>query len=333
MLNNGIEANGRAVWADVEAAPLVSAVITTHNREPGMVVRAVKSALNQTYPNMELIVVDDSSPSFARRAEVERSVRGLSDAILYLKHEACQGACAARNTGLSHAKGCYVGFLDDDDEWLPAKIEAQVRAFDSEDTALVYGRNIIIVDPVHREFVSGDQGASGYIFEELIKSNFIGGTSNPLIKRACIDAVGDFDIRMASCQDYDLWLRLAVKYPVRFIDAPLLRYHVHPGDRISGDAEKKISGYERLNMKYAAYIHGDSDTWYMRNRVLIPFYLAHYGRRRAAALWLSCIRKRPGRMADHLNGLAMIALGHERYTAARSRLGEIYHTLRGDQRA
>ena len=136
MLNN-TEANGNGEHMEAEITPisshcgnpLVSAIITTHNRGPDMVLRAVNSVLGQTYQNIEVIVVDDSLPSFAQRAEVERSVRSISDSILYLKHEACKGACAARNTGLNHAKGIYVGFLDDDDEWVPMKIEEQLKGF------------------------------------------------------------------------------------------------------------------------------------------------------------------------------------------------------------
>lgn len=95
---------------------LVSDIITTHNREPGMILRAVNSVLNQTYQNIELIVVDDSALSFPQSAEAEHSVCSISVGILYLKHEYCQGACAARNTGLRHANGSYVSLLDDDDE-------------------------------------------------------------------------------------------------------------------------------------------------------------------------------------------------------------------------
>ena len=70
---------------------LVSAIITTHNRAPGMVLRAVKSVLNQTYTNMELIVVDDSDSDFSERTEVERVVKEASDKIRYIRHEENRG--------------------------------------------------------------------------------------------------------------------------------------------------------------------------------------------------------------------------------------------------
>ena len=292
-----------------------------------MVLRAVNSVLNQTYQNIELIVVDDSLPSFAQRAEVEQSVRSISDDILYLKHDVCQGACAARNTGLRHAKGYYVGFLDDDDEWMPTKIEAQLKGFGDDQIALVYGK-VIEVDETNSSRIINDQGESGYVFESLLKSQYIGSTSNPLIKRACIEAVGAFDVLMEARQDYDLYLRLALRYPLQFIDVPVLRYHVHSGKRISTNDKKRIQGYERLLAKYEAYINRDNDTWYMQHRGLIPYYLRQYGRRKALALLISCVRKCPGYFLSNSKLLCRIILGDDLYTAVRSGLADLFHKLR-----
>ena len=288
MLNN-TEPNGRAEYMEDRTTPasprhgdpLVSAIMTTHNREPDMVLRAVYSVLNQTHQNMELIVVDDSSPSFARRAEVEQSVRSVSDDILYLKHEVCQGPCAARNTGLRHAKGTYVGFLDDDDEWMPTKVEEQLRGFHDENT------------------------------EKLLRFNFIGPTSGPLIKKECIDAVGGFDVLMESSQDYDLWLRLAMKYPIQYIDIPLLRCHIHSGKRIMTDDEKRIRGVERILSKYAEYFNADRNAWYSRGIILMPHYLNVFGRKKALALWFSCVKKCPEKISYNFKLLATIIIGHE----------------------
>ena len=321
MLKKSIELDKKEKYVEeynaqalpIHSNPLVSAIITTHNREPGMVLRAVNSVLNQTYQNIELIVVDDSSPSFTRRTEVEQSVRGISDGILYLKHEFCQGACAARNSGLSHAKGDYVGFLDDDDEWLPSKIEEQLKGFIDDNIALVYNPMIILDEKINRTYISRSRGESGYVFETLIKSNYIGSTSNPLIKKECIESVGTFDVQMESYQDYDLYLRLALKYLIQYIDEPLIKYHIHSGKRISTDAEKKIEGGEQLILKYEEYINKDNDTWYMRHRGLIPFYLEQYGRKKALDILISCFKKRPGYCMSNSKLLGRIILGNDLY--------------------
>ena len=337
MLNN-TESNNKAKCVEAETTPatphhdepLVSAIITTHNREPGLVLRAVNSVLNQTYQNIELIVVDDSSPSFTQREEVERSIRSISDDIVYLKHEFCQGACAARNTGLNHANGYYVGFLDDDDEWVPTKIEEQIKGFCDNNIGLVYSQIILIDDENHTERLGAPRHENGYVFEKLLKRNIIGSTSNPLIKKDCLESVGGFDALMESCQDYDLWLRIALKYPVQIIDAPLLIYHIHPGKRISTDDKKRINGIERIFSKYADYFKNDNEAWYARSIMLIPHYQKLYGRKKALALWISCVKKCPGKIPDNFKKLVAIVFGIDSYSYAR--LVALYHMLRGRKR-
>ena len=106
--------------------PLVSAVIPTYNR-PSLVLGAVKSALNQTHPNMEVIVVVDGPDNSTHRALGEIADPRIR--IITLPQH--QGACGARNAGVQAAKGEWVAFLDDDDEWLPAKTELQLSAAQS----------------------------------------------------------------------------------------------------------------------------------------------------------------------------------------------------------
>ena len=97
---------------------LVTVVITTYKRPPEIVNRAIQSVLMQTYPHIELIVVDDSPADYELREETARLVTGIGGNTRYIQHEKNLGACAARNTGLKHANGVYIAFLDDDDEWL-----------------------------------------------------------------------------------------------------------------------------------------------------------------------------------------------------------------------
>lgn len=115
---------------------MVSVIVSSYNRPPSIVMRAVNSALKQTYPNIEIIVVDDSTSSYPLRNEVERAIRSVSDQVSYIKHQKNEGACAARNTGLQNSKGYFVAFLDD--EWLPQKIEKQLEGFSNDNIALVF---------------------------------------------------------------------------------------------------------------------------------------------------------------------------------------------------
>ena len=134
---------------------LVTAVITTHKRPPEIVERALKSILIQTYKNIEIFVVDDSPAEYELRSAVKNMVESYADRnVTYIAHKKCMGACAARNTGLEAANGEFIGYLDDDDEWFPIKIEEQLKGFDSEDVALVYCGNNVFYE------------STGEIFEE-----------------------------------------------------------------------------------------------------------------------------------------------------------------------
>jgi len=193
---------------------LVSVIIPTHNRPSHIVMRAIKSVVNQTYKNIEIIIVDDSDCDFPQRMEVANSIKSISSTIKYIKHASSRGGCAARNTGLKNAKVYYVAFLDDDDQWLPDKIEEQLRVFDNPNIALVYCGTIVRNEGINCQYVRNSVYKRGLVYEYLIRNNnFIGGSSNPLIKKDCLNEIGGFDEDMQSQQDYDLWLRLTKYYP------------------------------------------------------------------------------------------------------------------------
>ena len=144
---------------------LVTAVVTTYNRVPHVVLRAVDSVLGQTYPELEIVVVDDSDADYPLRDELERSVLERSEQILYVRHESHRGANAARNTGLAHVRGSYVAFLDDDDEWYPRKIEKQMERFVDEDICLVYCRCRHVFETDEVSYVPDAKFFSGNVFE------------------------------------------------------------------------------------------------------------------------------------------------------------------------
>ena len=125
--------------------PLVSAIIPTHNR-PDLVVRAVKTALNQSHANMEVIVVVDGPDDSTSKALADLSDSRIQ--VITLPHQ--QGACAATNAGVQAARGEWVAFLDDDDEWLPRKTELQLAAARSSTHRVpVVSCRIVARTPLH----------------------------------------------------------------------------------------------------------------------------------------------------------------------------------------
>lgn len=290
---------------------MISVIITTYKREPALIVRAINSVLNQTYRDIEIIVVDDSPADYLLRNDVERAVyecqkddEGIH--ISYIQHERNRGACAARNTGIDLAKGEYIAFLDDDDEWLPEKLEKQIQVMLSKDVALVYCGRICKNDITGESVVEKTFYCKGDIFTQLLYSNFVGSTSFPLLKSDCLKQIGGFDEKMLSAQDYDVWLRIAEKYQIDYVAEPLVIYHEHDGEQITTNPIKKISGLERLNAKYEDYLEHNRNLWHRRKINITPFYAMAGDKGKAFHLWLACVRKCPEKIIENLKYLRLI---------------------------
>ena len=234
---------------------MVSAIITTYKRPPEVVERAAKSVLNQTYSDVELIIVDDSPASYELRDSVHYMASSLGERVTYVQHEKNMGACAARNTGIKHAKGEFVAFLDDDDEWLPEKIEKQLSVMEkNKSAALVYcGRYTYIVSE-DKTIEENVEFHSGKVYEKLILNNFIGSTSFPLIRKSVAEKLGGFDVNMKAAQDCEFWLRIAREYDVDYVPEPLVRYYIHEGEQITKDFRKKVEALERLENLNSDYL-------------------------------------------------------------------------------
>lgn len=271
---------------------LVTAAITTHNREPIMVERALKSILNQTHKELQVIVVDDSNNDFAERDAVRTMVESYPG-VTYIKHQVCQGACAARNSALEIAKGEFIGYLDDDDEWLPEKIEKQLHGFTSYNIALVYcdaesmNDDTGVVEPQNRIM------KKGAVFTDLLLQNFIGSTSFPLLRTSALKEVGGFDVLMESAQDLDVWLRVAHKYEVNYIDEVLVRYHIHNEERITTVSSKKVSGLKRLCEKYYDELVKYPDAFWECYMSVAYAYTRAKDRKKAFSYWWKAVCKKP----------------------------------------
>ena len=278
---------------------LVSAVITTFRRPKDIVLRAVNSVIAQTYKNIEIIVVDDSGKDYENLSEVKNAVLKLNEItdkkITYITNEVSLGACGARNVGLDLCKGDFIGFLDDDDEWASDKTEKLLPLLKDERVALAYSDCLNVFDDSGEKRVSDDKAEkrSGNIYGSLILHNYIGSTSNPIIRTEYLKEIGGFDVLMRAAQDCDVWLRLAAKYMVEYLGEPLTVYHVHCGERISTDPEKRLKGLLRLNEKNAEYIKTHRKARWIRNLVLVPFYVATGDKKTAWSVWLKCLILQP----------------------------------------
>ncbi len=285
---------------------LISVVIPTCRRDARILKRAVMSALGQTHPAIELIVVDDSPADFSGREDVRRMLEATGDPrVLYVRHEANRGACAARNTGIARAGGAYLAFLDDDDEWLPEKLEKQLRRMNERgaDYALIGCGAWTVDDGAGSRRPRKPWPARGRVFDRLILENFIGSTSFPLIRASCLADVGPFDPLMKSAQDYELWLRIAQRYAVDWVEEPLALYHVDGGARISTNAGSRVDGLERLNELHRDYLAAHPKALSARLDKLVPHYVRAGQPSKARRALLQAVRLAPLNFGAHLAAL------------------------------
>lgn len=215
--------------------PVVSVVIPTYDR-PEMLKRAIQSVRNQTYPSIELVVVD--GPSSVPASEVVADFDEMFTSIQCVRNETKEGVTTARNTGLELATGEYIAFLDDDDQWAAGKIEAQVERFEreGEEVGLVY-TGVRQLDANGQTTATKSHKVEGDIFAKLLSGNFIGTMSAIMVRGDVIDAIGRFDEELPVWEDWDLYLRIAEKFEVSSVS----ELHV---DRQSGEQEQTSDEYE-----------------------------------------------------------------------------------------
>ena len=252
----------------------ISVIITTYNRKPSMLKRAIDSVLSQSYKDFELIIVDDSPESFEYRKDVAKSIEEIGDSrIRYIQHEKNMGACAARNTGLKNANGKYIGFLDDDDEYMPEKLELQKEILDKNpNIGMVTCLGTLVNDATGHGFIWNHHACGGRIFDKMMEANFI-GTSYPLARRECYEKCGGFNEELLSSQDYEMFLRIAECYEVGFVKESLINSHSHGEGRITSNPGKKIQGTEKIIELYKEYLEKNKRIYSLKLFDLVKQYI------------------------------------------------------------
>ena len=297
-------------------APRVSVVIPTRNREL-LLPNAIRSVLAQTFRGLEVLVVDDASEDGTREV-----VAGLSDGrVRYLRRESRQGGSAARNAGIRASRGEFVAFLDDDDEWLPDKLELQLALFAADPELGVVYSSYLVVDRESGRVVGRKVAERrGDLSRDLLVRNVIGNTSSVVARRSCFETAGLFDEQLPSFEDYDLWLRLSTRFRFDFVERDLAKYYVH-GRKVSTDLGALDCGIDILRRK-----HGSSRE-FCRNLARqslglgVQYCSRGEGEKGRRALVRS-IRLAPFQPRPYLN-LALSLLGKQAFQAAHGAKGAI----------
>jgi glycosyltransferase involved in cell wall biosynthesis len=233
-----IRAESIATEEAAQPAPLVSVILPVYNREAS-VARAISSVLSQTYPSVELIVVDDGSTDGTGAV-----VEGFGEQIKLIRRSHI-GAYAARNAGLRQARGEFVAFIDSDDAWLADKLELQMPLMERTNVALVFG------DVIHLDAARDDAAELGMTSfrisapqrgraaEGLTWRNFV-PTCTALVRRSSFEAIGAFLEATEVSADYLAWFRIALCHEIDYVDRPVAKYTVH-SEGISYDLGKSLA--------------------------------------------------------------------------------------------
>ncbi len=220
---------------------LVSVVIATFNTQK-YVGRAIRSVLQQTYGNIELIVVDDGSTDNTRELVKEFE---QDDRFKYVYQEN-RGQAEARNHGVRLARGEFVAFNDADDFWYPQKLEKQMPLFgNSNDVGLVYsGRNYMDKhgEPLPKPKSVQYRGAR--LSSLLFESNFV-PCNTCVVRRGAFERIGGFNKNAQPSEDWDLWLRLSVDYAFDYVSEPLVAKRFW-SQQISGDKARVAAAKDKI---------------------------------------------------------------------------------------
>ena len=250
------------------SSPLVSVIIPTYNKSH-FLKHTIESVINQTYSNIEIIVIDDGSTD-----NTEELAKSYGSKIKYIKQNNL-GGTASRNTGIKSATGKYLNFLDHDDLFLPEKIEKQVRVLESNPKVGFVHCRYFFIDEIGKQLAKVFILPEGNIYKKLIAGCFI-WSGAPLIRKSCIDKVGIFDESIWS-SDWDMWLRI-VKEETRIacVQEPLGEYRIHHESTMLN-----VEKTENDDVKILDKVFADPN----QNPEIRNFKNEAYARWR---LWLSC---------------------------------------------
>lgn len=227
--------------------PFVSVIIPTYKRA-ALVPRAIESVRRQTHKNLEILVVDDGSPD-----DTASVVQAIPDSrIRYLRHERNKGLPAGRNTGIRAAKGTYIAFIDDDDEWCEDKLEIQVKKIAECDAVLCMG-------------IAGGRPLRVHRRPTVTLDDLRKGSFNPSSLLAKADVLRDvmFDENLRQGEDWDAFIRIGQRYRIGWISEPLLLYNRGVHGRITNE-KQSLSGPELEKRATMLYKHREffGEKWF-----------------------------------------------------------------------
>ncbi|HEY9633635.1 MAG TPA: glycosyltransferase family 2 protein [Coleofasciculaceae cyanobacterium] len=281
----------------------VSVVIPAYNAMTYLP-ETVDSVLRQTFTDFEVLIINDGSSD-----HIMQWASQVTDPRVRIVSQLNQGVSAARNTGIAHAQGEYIAFLDADDLWEPSKLEKQVNSLETNPSVgLVYTWTVLINQfgqSTGRVWVSH---VEGNVWEHIVVNDMISNGSSPMVRRKCFETVGVFDPTINSSEDRDMWTRIAVHYPFAVVKEFLTFYRRHPHNT-TNQRQKMIQDLRQVIEK--TFQSAPLELLYLRNR--------SYGQMNLFQAWNS-IDERNYKEALHFRTQAVLHYPQLRYSENYIRL-------------
>jgi glycosyltransferase involved in cell wall biosynthesis len=283
--------------------PKISVIIPTYNRAE-LLQSAITSVLKQTFQDFEIIVVDDAS-----KDNTHAIVKSFDDRRLrYVRHEANRGEAGSRNSGVKESNGPYIAFLDDDDEWLPEKLDLQINLLENSAPQIgcVYTGTVSIDKKTGKILGVNTPSKRGNLFLELFINNCI-TMSSIMVRKICFETVGLFDERIPYGIDYDMWARIAKEFEYDYVREVLVKYYVHD-DRLNNNLDLVIRGREAIFKKYDTFLALNRKAYSYQHRELGILNCLKGDNKKAREAYFRAIKLYPF-SAKHYLMLALSFLG------------------------
>ncbi len=248
------------------STPLISVIIPVYNGEK-TICETIYSVLNQTYINLELIVVNDGS--LDSTLNLISNIKDLRLKVFSYKNA---GKSISRNRGIDKTNGEFISFLDADDIWTPDKLELQLKALQANPQASVAYSWVDYIDEDGEFFRDGNHiTINGNAYEQMLIQNILENGSNPLIRKEALTEVGYFSESLKHAEDWDMWLRLAARYDFVTVPYPQILYRIS-----SKSSSTNVLGMEKVCLEFIeqAFINAPASLQYLKRKTLATLY--HY---------------------------------------------------------
>jgi glycosyltransferase involved in cell wall biosynthesis len=223
----------------IEKKPTVSVIIPAYNRAC-TIGRAVRSVLDQTYQDFEIIIVDDGSTD--NTEEVIKEFQRQDKRFKYIKHKENKGGAAARNTGIKLSSGHFLSFLDSDDQWLPNKLECEIRILNENKDCVICSTGHTFINERTGKIISKPIFKKQFVSQKVaLRGECLTTTDFTVVKQLAL-TIGGFDEKFPARQDWDFWIRitsvgLGIQVPINTANIYVMR-----SDQISTGLRKKLQG-------------------------------------------------------------------------------------------